>query len=302
MRGSGSSTASSSTGRSTSVVAEAEVLGEPGRRLGARGVVRGPRPRSPSPSGCASSGGRAQSPWTGRRAYPLWCSHGHVRRPARPRPLGPGPGRMRAGARTTYEPDAGATRGRRRGDRRAARARLAEPRRAGGAAGRLRGDADGTRRSSSSPRAGRCGWSRATPRARSRRSCVARAADGRWLAGRRAAWVASWAGRWALGAGGAVEVGETPADTLVRELEEEWSVPPERLPVEALVCPPTGLVHARRPGLAARGRRERRPRRRARRVRLVAGRRRPAGPAEADEPLRMHGPRCCRRPDVLATR
>src|SRR4051812_6799766 len=36
--------------------------------------------------------------------------------------------------------------------------------------------------------------------------CVVRSADGRWLAGRRAAWVATWAGRWALGAGGAVEV------------------------------------------------------------------------------------------------
>ena len=72
--------------------------------------------------------------------------------------------------------------------------------------------------------------------------CVARAADGRWLAGRRAPWVASWAGRWALGAGGAVEVGENPAETLSRELEEEWAVAPERLSVEALVRIPTGLV------------------------------------------------------------
>ena len=40
--------------------------------------------------------------------------------------------------------------------------------------------------------------------------CVVRDSDGRWLAGRRAPWVASWAGRWALGAGGAVEVGEDP--------------------------------------------------------------------------------------------
>ena len=40
--------------------------------------------------------------------------------------------------------------------------------------------------------------------------CVTRSADGRWLAGRRAPWVATWAGRWALGAGGAVEVGEDP--------------------------------------------------------------------------------------------
>ena len=72
--------------------------------------------------------------------------------------------------------------------------------------------------------------------------CVTRSADGRWLAGRRAAWVASWAGRWALGAGGAVEVGEDPVETLARELEEEWSVTPERLQVEALVALPHQLV------------------------------------------------------------
>jgi 8-oxo-dGTP diphosphatase len=66
-------------------------------------------------------------------------------------------------------------------------------------------------------------------------SCVVRASDGRWLAGRRAAWVASWAGRWTLGAGGAVEVGENPVLTLTRELEEEWSVVAERLSVEALI-------------------------------------------------------------------
>jgi ADP-ribose pyrophosphatase YjhB (NUDIX family) len=72
--------------------------------------------------------------------------------------------------------------------------------------------------------------------------CVVRAADGRWLAGRRSAWLAAWAGRWALGAGGAVEVGENPAHTLTRELAEEWSVQPERLSVEALVRVPSGLV------------------------------------------------------------
>lgn len=72
--------------------------------------------------------------------------------------------------------------------------------------------------------------------------CVTRSADGRWLAGRRAAWVAQWAGRWALGAGGAVEVDEDPVATLSRELEEEWSVVPERLSVEALLRLPTQLV------------------------------------------------------------
>lgn len=73
-------------------------------------------------------------------------------------------------------------------------------------------------------------------------TCVVRSADGRWLAGRRAAWLATWAERWALGAAGSVEVGENPAETLVRELEEEWSVAPERMSVEALVKLPSGLV------------------------------------------------------------
>jgi 8-oxo-dGTP pyrophosphatase MutT (NUDIX family) len=72
--------------------------------------------------------------------------------------------------------------------------------------------------------------------------CVTRSADGRWLAGRRAAWLASWPGRWALGAGGAVDLGESPADTLIRELDEEWSVAPERVRGEALVRLPHQLV------------------------------------------------------------
>jgi 8-oxo-dGTP pyrophosphatase MutT (NUDIX family) len=72
--------------------------------------------------------------------------------------------------------------------------------------------------------------------------CVTRSADGRWLAGRRAPWVASWAGRWALGAGGAVDLGENPGDTLVRELREEWGVSPERVRGEALLLLPQGMV------------------------------------------------------------
>lgn len=72
--------------------------------------------------------------------------------------------------------------------------------------------------------------------------CVTRAADGRWLAGRRAAWLSSWPGRWALGAGGSVDLGESPVDTLTRELHEEWSVVPERVQCEALVRLPHRLV------------------------------------------------------------
>ncbi len=72
--------------------------------------------------------------------------------------------------------------------------------------------------------------------------CPVRAADGRWLAGRRAQWLASWAGRWALGAGGSVEVDENPIDTIRRELREEWSVEPERMRVEALLLLPSDMV------------------------------------------------------------
>jgi 8-oxo-dGTP pyrophosphatase MutT (NUDIX family) len=72
--------------------------------------------------------------------------------------------------------------------------------------------------------------------------CVVRAADGRWLAGRRADWLASWAGRWALGAGGSVEVDENPTGTLRRELLEEWGVEPDRLTVEALLRLPSDVV------------------------------------------------------------
>ncbi|MBV9416976.1 MAG: NUDIX domain-containing protein [Solirubrobacterales bacterium] len=72
--------------------------------------------------------------------------------------------------------------------------------------------------------------------------CTVRDADGRWLAGRRADWLASWAGRWALGAGGSVEVDENPADTMGRELHEEWSVEPERLRIEALLMLPSEMV------------------------------------------------------------
>jgi len=72
--------------------------------------------------------------------------------------------------------------------------------------------------------------------------CVTRDADGRWLAGRRASWLSSWAGRWALGAGGAVDAGESPFETLTRELREEWSVTPERVVGEALIRLPNGLI------------------------------------------------------------
>ncbi|HEV2752657.1 MAG TPA: NUDIX hydrolase, partial [Solirubrobacteraceae bacterium] len=72
--------------------------------------------------------------------------------------------------------------------------------------------------------------------------CVTRRADGAWLAGRRADWLSSWPGRWALGAGGAVDVGESPTHTLSRELEEEWALRPEGVSIEALIRLPHRLA------------------------------------------------------------
>jgi 8-oxo-dGTP diphosphatase len=72
--------------------------------------------------------------------------------------------------------------------------------------------------------------------------CIIRDSEGRWLAGRRAEWLASWAGRWALGAGGAVDEGESPFTTLTRELMEEWAVTAERVQGEALIRLPHRLV------------------------------------------------------------
>ena len=65
--------------------------------------------------------------------------------------------------------------------------------------------------------------------------------DGRWLAGRRAAWLATWpgAGRSAPAARSTLE---NPVDTLARELREEWSVEPERVQGEALVLLPHQMV------------------------------------------------------------
>ncbi len=72
--------------------------------------------------------------------------------------------------------------------------------------------------------------------------CLVRSSDGSWLAGRRASWLATWPGRWALGAGGSVEVDENPIGALSRELREEWSVDADELMVEALVLLDTELA------------------------------------------------------------
>ncbi len=72
--------------------------------------------------------------------------------------------------------------------------------------------------------------------------CLVRDAEGSWLAGRRAAWLSSWPGRWALGAGGSVELEEHPVRAMAREVQEEWSVEAGELTIEALVLLPSELV------------------------------------------------------------
>ena len=110
-------------------------------------------------------------------------------------------------------------------------------------------------------------------RARSPRCASSATRDGP-LARRPARGVAvvSGPGRWALGAGGAVDVGESPADTLVRELSEEWSVAPERAAAarRSCACPTGWSCSSARPGWPPGA--EVDARRRARRARLVAGR------------------------------
>jgi 8-oxo-dGTP pyrophosphatase MutT (NUDIX family) len=72
--------------------------------------------------------------------------------------------------------------------------------------------------------------------------CLTRDHAGRWLAGRRAAWLASWAGAWALGAGGAVDLHENPFDTLTRELGEEWGVQAASVTGELLIALPQRMT------------------------------------------------------------
>ena len=128
------------------------------------------------------------------------------------------------------------------------RPRLAEPRRAQRATRRIRLDEDGA-----ASRAAAGALVAAADRGRAPTAsppCASvRDEDGRWLAGRRAAWLASWAGRWALGAGGAVDVGEAPVDTLLRELHGGVGARCRAsLRCEALVRAPERHRAARRPG------------------------------------------------------
>ena len=107
--------------------------------------------------------------------------------------------------------------------------------------------------------------------------CVARSADGRWLAGRRAAWLSSWAGRWALGAGGAVDVGESPADTLAASCTRSGRSRPSASASRRSCACRHGLVMLVGMAWLPEGA-EVDDGRRARRLRVVARRRRATGP------------------------
>jgi 8-oxo-dGTP pyrophosphatase MutT (NUDIX family) len=72
--------------------------------------------------------------------------------------------------------------------------------------------------------------------------CIVRAHDGRWLAGRRSAWLAIRPGEWMLGGAGGVEADEDPVRTMAREVVEEWSLEPDRLSVDALVRTGEGFI------------------------------------------------------------
>ncbi len=116
--------------------------------------------------------------------------------------------------------------------------------------------------------------------------CAVRDSDGRWLAGRRATWLASWPGRWALGAGGAVDGRREPGrHALARAARRSGRWTPEQVRGEALVLLPHAHGDVHRAGVAAR--RERRSRATPSTTSTHGGR--PTStdwPDEADEPLR----------------
>jgi 8-oxo-dGTP diphosphatase len=69
--------------------------------------------------------------------------------------------------------------------------------------------------------------------------CLIRDGGGRWLAGRRAPWLAVLPGAWHLGAAGSVSAGDDPIATMRQELDEEWQLRAERLTVAAVLSEPS---------------------------------------------------------------
>ncbi len=160
-----------------------------------------------------------------------------------------------------------------------ARARLAEPRRPRRAPRRRTARRTASCRCRCSRSAGRCAWSTATPPQSMAALCVTRAHDGRWLAGRRAAWLSTWAGAGPSAPAARSTSASPPPTRSTRELHEEWRLAADRVRGRGAGPPAPPAGHVRRPGVA-RPRGPRRPRhgRRARRVRVVARRRSTTGP------------------------
>jgi 8-oxo-dGTP diphosphatase len=70
--------------------------------------------------------------------------------------------------------------------------------------------------------------------------CLVRDTAGRWLAGRRAPWLAVLPGAWHLGAAGSVAADEDPVAMLRQEVGEEWALAADALTVAALLAEPSG--------------------------------------------------------------
>ena len=82
--------------------------------------------------------------------------------------------------------------------------------------------------------------------------CVVRDEHGRWLAGRRAAWLATWANKWALGAGRRRRGRRVARGDAVARARRGVAADAARLSVEALVAAAVGPRRAGRPGDRAR--------------------------------------------------
>jgi 8-oxo-dGTP diphosphatase len=70
--------------------------------------------------------------------------------------------------------------------------------------------------------------------------CLVRDAGGRWLAGRRAPWLAVLPGAWHLGAAGSVAARDDPVAMLHREVREEWGLAADGLTVAGVLEEPSG--------------------------------------------------------------
>ena len=245
----------------------------------ARASAAAPRRRSSrSPSACDDAGGRGQrlgradhrvleppAPAVAcarhRRTDPMLRSRAM---PDEPALLARGPWAPRRGRgpleRRPLRRPARARGGRRRRHRRAARPRLAQPRRP-----RRRGSSATREHDGKLTMRAAAHALGAAPR-RGRRVAVGRRAvrhprppTGAGWPGAARRGCRSWAGRWALGAGGAVDVGESPVAHAHARARRGVVGRPRARARRGARAPAAPARDVRRPGLAARGRRRSRP-------------------------------------------